>query len=140
MRPLRGEPWISAVAAGAISAAVSVLAVRVGPFWSGMLSTLPIISACALVHLRLAGGAGDVTRFVTGYVPGLLAKALFLFAFALVAPPLGAAVAIALALAAGACGALVLAAARGRRTGGNGAGSAAATAAGGKGHPLTQGR
>jgi hypothetical protein len=117
VRPLRGEPWISAASAGAISALVSVLAVHVGPFWSGLLSTLPIISACAMVHLRLAGGAGDVTRFVTGYVPGLLAKALFLFVFALVAPALGALLAVALALAAGTAGALALAAARGRRAG-----------------------
>jgi hypothetical protein len=77
-----------------------------------MLSTLPLISACALVHLRRAGGPGDVTRFVSGYVPGLLAKAVFLFVFALAAPHLGAVPAVALALAAGAGGAWLLAAAQ----------------------------
>ncbi len=104
VRPLRGEPWLSAAAAGGIAAGISLLALRLGPYWSGLLATLPIISACALVHLRRAGTPGDVTRFVAGYAPGLLAKALFLFVFALLAPSLGAAVATMLGLAAGAAG------------------------------------
>jgi hypothetical protein len=106
VRPLRGEPWLSAAAAGAIAALVSLLALRLGPYWSGLLATLPIISACALVHLRRAGTEGDVCRFVAGYAPGLFAKALFLFVFALLAPTLGAPVAVVLGLGAGAAGAL----------------------------------
>lgn len=112
VRQLRGEPWLSAALAGAVSATVSLLAIRVGPFWSGMLSTLPLISACALVHLRRAGGAGDVTRFVTGYVPGVFAKALFVFAFALTVPTWGPMPAAALALAFSTVGALLLTARR----------------------------
>jgi hypothetical protein len=126
VRPLRGEPWLSAVLAGTVSALVSLLALRVGAFWSGMLSTLPIISACALVHLRLAGGAGDVTRFVAGYLPGLFAKALFLFVFALLTAHLGALVALGPSLGVGAIGALVLARAR-RAAAGSGAAHAADT-------------
>ena len=112
VRPLRGEPWLSAATAGAVSAAVALVAQQVGAFRVGMLSSLPIISACAMLHLRVAGGPGDVTRFVTGYLPGLLAKALFVFAFAMAAPRVGAAAAFGLAIAAGAAGALVLARAR----------------------------
>lgn len=102
LRPLDGHPM--AALAAAVAAGISLLALRLGPYWSGLLATLPIISACALVHLRRAGTPGDVTRFVAGYAPGLLAKALFLFVFALLAPSLGAAVATMLGLAAGAAG------------------------------------
>jgi hypothetical protein len=108
VRPLRGEPWLSAAAAGGIAAGISLLALRLGPYWSGLLATLPIISACALVHLQHAGTPGDVTRFVAGYAPGLLAKTLFLFVFALFAPSQGAPVATLLGLAAGASGVLGL--------------------------------
>ena len=112
VRPLRGEPWVSAALAGVVSAGVAVVAQQAGAFWAGMLSSAPIISACAMLHLRAAGGPGDVTRFVTGYLPGLLAKALFVFSFAMVAPRLGAVAAFGLAAAAGAAGALALARAR----------------------------
>ena len=114
VRPLRGEPWLSALLAGVVSAVVSLLAARVGPFWSGMLSSLPLISACALIHLRLAGGAGDVASFVAGYLRGIVAKALFIVVFALLVSPLGAPPALGLALAAGAAGAWLLAQAQRR--------------------------
>lgn len=109
VRPLPGEPWLSAVLAGCVSAGVSLAAQSLGAFWAGLLSALPLISACAMVHLRRAGGPGEVARFVAGYVPGVLAKALFLFAFATVLPPLGLPVALVLATATGAAGALLLA-------------------------------
>jgi hypothetical protein len=108
VRPLRGEPLLSALLAGAVVAAVTLLAQHLGPFWSGVASALPVISACALVHLRLAAGAGEVSRFVTGYVPGIGAKALFLFVFAALAPWVGALWAALPALAAGWIGARAL--------------------------------
>jgi hypothetical protein len=104
VRPLRGEPWLSAALAGVVSAGVSLQAQQVGPFWSGMLSTLPIVSACALVHLRVAGAAADVSRFVPGYVVGLLAKVVFLLMFALLVEPAGVAIAVVLALGTAAAG------------------------------------
>ena len=112
VRPLRGEPWVSAALAGVVSAGVAVVAQQAGAFWAGMLSSAPIISACAMLHLRAAGGPGDVTRFVTGYRPGWRATALFVVSFAMGAPRLGAVAAFGLAAAAGAAGALALARAR----------------------------
>jgi hypothetical protein len=130
VRPLRGEPWLSALLAGVVSAGVALVAQMVGAFWAGMLSSLPIISACAMLHLRLAGGSGDVTRFVTGYLPGLLAKAVFVFAFALLAPRLGSLAALGLAMVAGAAGAALLARARRGPRVAEAAGGSAAAAAG----------
>lgn len=108
VRPLRGEPWISAVLAGVVVAVVTRGAHELGPFWSGVATTLPVISACALVHLRLAGSPGEVTGFVSGYVPGVAAKAVFLFVFASTAPLLEAGWALLAALAAGVAAARVM--------------------------------
>lgn len=108
VRPLPGEPWISAVLAGLVVALVTRASQELGPFWSGVATTLPVISACALVHLRLAGSAVEVTGFVSGYVPGLAAKAVFLFIFASTAPLLGAEWALLPALAAGGAAARLL--------------------------------
>lgn len=108
VRPLRGELALSAAVAGMVVAVVTLGAQRLGPFWSGVAAALPVISACALVHLRMAGGAGEVTAFVSGYVPGVAAKALFLFAFACLVMPWGVAGALLAAVLAGAAGAGVL--------------------------------
>jgi len=102
VRALRGEPWMSASLAGGVSAGASQLATQVGPFWSGVVAALPLISGFALVHLRRAGGPGDVCRFVRGYVPDVAAKALFLCSFALLAPRTGTGWALAACVGAGA--------------------------------------
>jgi|JI10StandDraft_1071094.scaffolds.fasta_scaffold35108_3 uncharacterized membrane protein (GlpM family) len=107
-RFVAGEPWATAVLAGTVSAAVSLLAARVGPFWSGVLSTLPLISACALWHLQRRHGASALPGFVAGYLAGVLAKAVFACSFAWLAPRWGLAPAMALALAAGGAAALVV--------------------------------
>jgi hypothetical protein len=107
--PLRpGEPWLTAALAGAISAAVCLLAAEVGPYWSGVLSTLPLISACALVHLRRRADMAGLRAFVAGYGLGVLAKALFVCSFAWLAPQGGVAVAMVVAAAVGVCAALLL--------------------------------
>jgi hypothetical protein len=111
---LVGEPWITAVLAGIVSATVAVLALRVGPYWSGVLSTLPLISACALVHLHRASGSAALPGFVSGYLVGVMAKAFFLCSFAWAAPHWGTAPALVLAALAGTAGAMVLAGWHGR--------------------------
>jgi hypothetical protein len=106
---MAGEPWVTAALAGVVSATVALMALRVGPYWSGVLSTLPLISACALVHLRRTGGPVALPGFVSGYGVGVLAKALFLCSFAWAAPHWGVAPALVLAAMAGSTGALMLA-------------------------------
>ena len=91
-----------------MSASVSLLAITVGPYWSGVLSTLPLISACALVHLQRTCGPSALPGFVSGYVIGVLAKALFVCSFAWLAPHWGVAPALALAVLAGSAGAVTL--------------------------------
>lgn len=106
---LAGGPWVTAALAGIVSATVALLALRVGPYWSGVLSTLPLISACALVHLHRASGSAALPGFVSGYLVGVLAKALFLCSFAWAAPHWGSAAALVLAAMAGTAGAVMLA-------------------------------
>ncbi len=79
-------------------ALIGLVAAQVGPFWSGLLASLPIISACALLHQHVTAQADDVHRFLRGYVTGLGAKALFAVAFAWLVPWLPAALAVLLAL------------------------------------------
>ncbi len=101
VRPLRGEPWISAVLAGVIVAAVTLAAQSLGPFWSGVAATLPIVSACALEHLRRAGSEGDLVGFAIGYANGSFIKALVLFIFWVLVSTVGAPLALALGLLGG---------------------------------------
>ena len=82
VRPLRGEPWLSAGVAGAVTALVGLLAPGLGAFWVGALTGLPLIAGCALVHLHRAGTAANLRRFAQGYVIGIVAKAGFAFVFA----------------------------------------------------------
>jgi hypothetical protein len=108
LRALAGEPWLTAGLAGLVSASISVLATTVGPYWSGVLSTLPLVSACALVHLQRTYGPSALPGFVSGYVIGVLAKALFVCSFAWFAPQWGVAPALALAVLVGSAGAVTL--------------------------------
>ncbi len=107
-RAIAGEPWVTAALAGVVSASVALLATAVGPYWSGVLSTLPLISACALVHLQRTFGPSALPGFVSGYVVGVLAKALFVCSFAWLAPHWGAVPALALAVLAGSAAAVAL--------------------------------
>lgn len=106
VRALRGEPWLSASLAGLVSASASYISTQVGPFWTGAVAALPLISGCALVQLQRAGGSSEIRRFIAGYAPGVAAKAVFLFIFAMLAARVGAGVALCLAAACGAATAL----------------------------------
>jgi hypothetical protein len=106
VRALRGEPWLSASLAGLVSAGASYMCTQVGPFWTGVVAALPLISGCALVHLQRAGGPSDIRRFIAGYAPGVASKAVFLFTFAMLAASVGAGVALGLAAGCGAAIAL----------------------------------
>lgn len=104
VRQLSGEPWLSASLAAVVCATAAQVAPQVGAFWAGALAALPWISAFALVNLHRAGGPGALRGFIRGYVPGVVAKALFLVTFALTVSRVGTAWALMLAAAAGAAG------------------------------------
>lgn len=95
------ELGVTAALAGIVSACVSLLATTVGPYWTGVLSTLPLISACTLVHLQRTCGSSALPGFVSGYVVGVLAKAVFVCAFAWMAPHWGATPALVMAIGVG---------------------------------------
>ena len=100
-----GEPWLTAAIAGAVVAAMSLLASRLGPYWSGVLSSLPIILVLSLLRLQRTAGVAALPAFVAGYVVGMLANAVFLCCFALTVAawgPAGAGLVAALAGAAAA--------------------------------------
>jgi hypothetical protein len=94
----RAQIWPVAIIAGAMCALIGLVAAQVGPYWSGLLASLPIISACALIHQHVSAQPDDVHRFLRGYVTGLGAKTLFAAAFAWLVLWLPAAVAMLLAL------------------------------------------
>jgi hypothetical protein len=94
----RAQIWPVAIIAGAMCALIGLVAAQVGPYWSGLLASLPIISACALIHQHVSAQPDDVHRFLRGYVTGLGAKTLFAAAFAWLVVWLPAAVALLLAL------------------------------------------
>lgn len=101
MRRIRGEIAFTAVAAGAVSVMVSLGARELGPFWSGLLASLPIISVAALVTQHLAAKHDSIQRFLRGYVVGLVGKAVFALAFAASVVQIGAPLAVTAALAIG---------------------------------------
>lgn len=86
---LHGELVWTAALAGLISAALSLAASQVGPFWCGLLAALPLISGCALVHQHLTATATDRQHFVHGYAVGLLSKLLFAVVFSALALEIG---------------------------------------------------
>ena len=96
-----GQIVRTAVAAGAVSVTAAVAAGALGPFWTGVLAALPIISGAALVHQHLTASHHDIQRFLRGYVAGLFGKALFAVTFALLIVQVGEIGAVALAIAAG---------------------------------------
>jgi uncharacterized membrane protein YfcA len=82
---LRGQVLITAVTAGAVSVLIAHTARDLGPYWAGLLASLPIISAATLVHEHVTVTHPDLESFLAGYVAGLFGKAAFALSFALLA-------------------------------------------------------
>lgn len=83
-----------------LTVAVSTIGPWFGPYATGLLASLPLISAPLAVAEHAGTGHHASTEFLRGYVKGLFGKAAFGVVFALLAPQVGALPALALALAA----------------------------------------
>ncbi|MFN9028721.1 MAG: hypothetical protein ACK5XM_00555 [Betaproteobacteria bacterium] len=83
--PLRSILVLSGTAA-LVSLVVSLTSLQLGPYWSGLLASVPIISTCALVQQHVTLGGKSLHPFLAGYVDGLLAKAVFAASFAWLLP------------------------------------------------------
>lgn len=101
VRRLRGELWFTAIVSGFVSGAVALAAPSLSAFWAGVLASPPLIAAAVAVHQHAFVGHASVQRFLRGYVAGLLGRAVFAAAFALLIVRLGAATASLVAIAAG---------------------------------------
>ena len=93
----------TAAVAGTVTAAAAATASMVGSFAAGLLSSLPIISGAVVLVEHARHGPVAATRFLRGYVGGLIAKAAFGAAFALLAINLDAGTARVLACCATGC-------------------------------------
>lgn len=103
-RPARGgrrELLLTSALAGVISALIAMTAALLGPFWSGLLASLPVISSAVLMHQHLTATHADRQRFLRGYAAGLIGKAAFAAAFAASAGWLGGGVSMLMSLALG---------------------------------------
>jgi hypothetical protein len=81
----RGQVLITAVTAGVVSVLIAYAARELGPYWAGLLASLPIISAATLVHQHITADHPDLESFLAGYLAGLFGKAAFALSFALLA-------------------------------------------------------
>jgi hypothetical protein len=79
----RGEPWLTAGVAGAVSGAVALAVPQLGPFWAGVLASPPLIAAAVAMRQHAIGGADAAAPFLRGYVSGLLGRIAFIAVFAL---------------------------------------------------------
>jgi hypothetical protein len=98
-RRLRGELRLTAALAGGVCAVVALWSPLLGPFGSGLLASLPLISSAALVHQHLTAPHEDRQRFLRGYATGLVGKTAFAAVFTVGAAQLGSGLAMALAVA-----------------------------------------
>ncbi len=97
-RPRHSLAWM-ALAAGSLTALAATAGPALGPFATGLLSSLPVISAAVAVFEHAHGGHRAVANFLQGYAWGLFGKVAFGAVFVLLAPRIGAAVALLLACA-----------------------------------------
>jgi len=77
---------LAAAGLGLLSVAAAPL---FGSFASGLLASLPLISGAVAATEHASTGHVGVAHFLRGYVTGLLARAAFCAAFALLAVPVG---------------------------------------------------
>jgi hypothetical protein len=90
--PARGLPVelvATALVSGLVSGAVALLGGAIGPFWSGVLASPPLIAAAVAMHQHARGGGAAIRPFLRGYVEGLLGRAVFGASFAILLIPLG---------------------------------------------------
>lgn len=88
----RRAPGVAATAAvsGAVSGVVGLLAGELGAFWSGVLSSAPLVAAAVAVRLHVDEGGHALAPFVRGYCAGLAGRTGFAALFGLLVAPLGA--------------------------------------------------
>ncbi len=86
-----------ALAAGSLTALAATAGPSLGSFATGLLSSLPVISAAVAMVEHAHGGHRAAANFLHGYAWGLFGKAAFGAVFVLRAPRIGAPVALALA-------------------------------------------
>lgn len=103
-RPLTAtaRPWyaipIRATAVALLVAVVTSISATVGPLWSGVMATFPIVlsSLAAILHLRIGGPA--TAAAIANAIPGLFGFGLGLTLVHLTAVPYGSVVALGLCL------------------------------------------
>jgi len=93
----RGSLACVAIAAGSVTALAATLGPALGSFATGLLSSLPVISAAVAMVEHAGGGHPAAANFLRGYAWGLFGKAAFGAVFVLLAPRIGAPVALTLA-------------------------------------------
>jgi uncharacterized membrane protein (GlpM family) len=89
----------AALAAGGLTALAAKAGPALGSFATGLLASLPVISAAVAMVEHAHGGHRAAANFLHGYAWGLLGKAGFGAVFVLLAPRTGAAAALLLACA-----------------------------------------
>lgn len=87
--PTRTPVVATALAAAGLGVVTVAGAPLFGSFAAGLLASLPLIGGAAAASEHAAVGHAGVAYFLRGYVAGLLARASFCTAFALMAVPLG---------------------------------------------------
>ena len=97
-RPHHSLPW-AALAAGGLTALAATAGPALGSFATGLLTSLPVISAAVAMVEHAHGGHRASANFLHGYAWGLFGKAAFGAGFVLLAPRTGAPAALALACA-----------------------------------------
>ena len=85
----RGEVVITALASGTVTSVVALCATSVGPFWTGVLASPPLVAAAVVIHQHRTAGHAAVCGFLHGYVGGLLGRAVFGAGFAILIAPVG---------------------------------------------------
>lgn len=93
---------VTAAVSGAVSGLVGLLAGDLGAFWSGVLSSAPLVAAVVVVRLHLDQGGHALGPLVRGYCAGLAGRTGFAALFGVLVAPFG-------ALGALACAGLALA-------------------------------
>jgi len=92
-RPLLAQgrrlQFLGAATVGGLTALVATVGPALGAFATGMLASLPLVSAAVAMAEQIASGHQASTEFLRGYVRGLLGKAAFGALFALLVVPAG---------------------------------------------------